>query len=317
MNKHLKQKIISGLSTIFILVLILSLDSGLRRNDANSDLFVYYLDVGQGDSALIEAPNGIQILIDAGKGDKVLEELDKVIPFWDTKIDILVLSHGDLDHIGGFFDVLDKYDIDKIVRSTAKVNSEYEKELLDKAQSLDIQIVEIKTGDDLILDQTAGIFIKTYSPEENPENFADRNENSLVLELIYGESEFLFTGDATIETEAKLLQNFPDEINSDILKVGHHGSKTSTSQAFLDEVSPDYSILSFGENSYGHPTQEVLDKLQNSGTKIFETKNHGTIVARSDGNSLEVSFLSSLLDQASFFQSLINTIFVNSFNTPS
>jgi competence protein ComEC len=158
-------------------------------------------------------------------------------------------------------------------------------------------------GDKVVLD--GGIYIDVYWP--SLQEIQDENQNSLVFELIHGENEFLFTGDATIETELKLLQLFGEKLDSDVLKVGHHGSKTSTSQLFLETVSPDFSILSYGENSYGHPHEEVLDKLQDWGGEIFHTKNRGTIVARSDGSDI-------LFQDPSLFQSFVGSVLIDSFN---
>lgn len=303
----INQKIISILTLGFVLLLA-SFFANFKNEE---ELLVYYFDVGQGDSAFIDLPNGNQVLIDAGKGEKVLKELEKVLPIWDKHINILILSHGDLDHIGGFFDVLESYEVDYIIRAQTFIDSKYEIELLEKAKKLGIEIKELGLGDKIILDQYRNIYFEIYSPTK--ENLLDENDTSLVIELVYGENEFLFTGDATIETELKLIQNFPEKINSDVLKVGHHGSKTSTSQLFLEKVSPDFSILSYGENSYGHPNSEVLSKLENSGGQIFKTKERATIVARLDGINLEVNYLDDLFDQTSFFQSLVSSIFINSF----
>lgn len=299
---------IKKITTTLILGLILLTSSFFVGFENSEDLFVYYFDVGQGDSAFIDLPNGNQVLIDAGRGEKVIEELEKVLPIWDKNINVLILSHGDLDHIGGFFDVLDNYQVDQIIRAQTFIDSKYEKELLEKAKNLGIEIKELGLGDQIVLDKDKNIYFEIYSPTK--ENLLDENQTSLVMELVYEENEFLFTGDATIETELKLIQNFPEKINSDVLKVGHHGSKTSTSQLFLEKVSPDFSILSYGKNSYGHPNDQVLEKLENSGGEIFKTKDQGSIVARSNGETLEVEYL---FNQPSFFQSFVSSILVDSF----
>jgi competence protein ComEC len=321
MNKYFKQKIIS-LIVVLVIVLLITYLNQLSLGENKKDLFVYYLDVGQGDSALIKSPNGMKVLIDAGRDGKVINEIEKILPFYDKKINVLIFSHGDLDHIGGFFEILDRYQVEQVIRSKMEVDSDIEKDLLDKVKSLGIEIEEIQKGDKIVLDQNAGIYLETYWPLPQ-RGFAgqtiessDRNENSLVLELIHGENDFLFTGDATIGTEIELLRIFQTEIDSDVLKVGHHGSKTSTSQLFLDKVSPEYSILSFGENSYGHPHKEVTERLNNSGIKILETKER-TIVARSNAETLEVYYSKSLFNQTSFLQSLISAIFIDSFNASS
>lgn len=281
-----KQKIFSALFLI-LLLFIMSLFFEFKEQES---LFVYYLNVGQGDSILIKSPNGKKILIDGGRDNKVVKELEKILPFYDKQIDILILSHDDLDHIGGFFDVIKKYNVKKILRSNAQITSEYEKELLSQTQKSNIEIKNISWGDKIIIDSKNEIYLDVLWPN-NMENLTNENTNSLVLELIHGENEFLFTGDATIETELFIIKEFGDKIDSDVLKVGHHGSKTSTSQIFLDKVTPEYSIISYGENSYGHPHQEVLDRLEKSEGEIFQTNGRATIVARSNGENLEVNYL--------------------------
>jgi competence protein ComEC len=321
MNKYFKQKIISLIVVLVIMLLITYLNQ-LSLGENKKDLFVYYLDVGQGDSVLIKTPNGMKVLIDAGRDGKVINEIEKILPFYDKRIDLIIFSHGDLDHIGGFYEVLDRYSVGQVIRSKIEVDSDIEKNLLEKVKSLGIEIEEIQKGDKIVLDQNAGIYLETYWPllrqgyEGQAIESSDRNENSLVLELIHGENEFLFTGDATIESELELLKIFETQIDSDVLKVGHHGSKTSTSQMFLDKVTPDYSILSYGENSYGHPHKEVTDRLTQSGIKTFETKKR-TIVVRSNAETLEVYYSKSLFNQTSFLQSLISAIFVNGFDSSS
>jgi competence protein ComEC len=294
--------------TAFVLAVFLLLLFELSKVDFQDekDLKVYFLDVGQGDAALVVAPNNFKILIDAGRGEKVVSELEKIIPFWDKRIDLLVVSHGDLDHIGGFFDVVDRYEVGEIVRSNIEIDSDFEDELLSKVEGLQIPISKIKKEDVLIVDQKEGVYFETYWPSGETQT-TNRNENSLVMELIHGDNEFLFTGDVGLQTEIELIKDFEKEIDTDVLKVGHHGSKNSTSQLFLDKTTPDISILSYGENSYGHPHQEVLDKLNNSGGEVYKTKERGTIVLRSDGEKIE------LFDQPSFFESFVSPIFINSF----
>lgn len=296
----------------FILLIFLSIFSISLKFENGSDLLVYYLDVGQGDSALIETPNGTQVLIDAGKNEKVIDQLEQVIPFWDRHIDLLIFSHGDLDHIGGFFEVLETYKVGKILRAQTEVDSKYEKELLKKAKNLNIEIQEIGKGDKIILDQENKIYLEVYSPIK--ENLVDSNETSLVMELIHNENEFLFTGDIDINTESEIVEIFEKEIDTDVLKVAHHGSKTSTSEIFLQKATPEFSIISYGENSYGHPNSEVLKRLDQSGSLIFQTKDRGTIIARSNGESLKVDYLGVLFQDSSFFKSFISSVFVDSFD---
>lgn len=312
----IKQKIISAIFLLVILFIILIMDLGRVWDD--DKLKLYFLDVGQGDSIFIEAPNKVQVLIDAGRNEKVLKELDKILPIWDRHINLLVISHGDLDHIGGFFDVIESYEVEKVLRADTEIDSKYAIELLEQIKNLEIEIQKIKMGDKIVLDQTNEIYFETYWPPLR-QGFAgqaprdplleDSNENSLVLELIHRNNEFLFAGDATIGTELEILKLFPEKIDSDVLKVGHHGSKTSTSKLFLEKVTPEFSILSYGENSYGHPHSEVLETLRELGGIVLHTKKQGTIGLVSDGEKIE------LFDKPSFFQSFISSVFIDSFDT--
>jgi competence protein ComEC len=282
---------------VLLLVLIFLVSFLFKQIDFETEevLEVYFLDVGQGDAIFVNASNGEQILIDAGRGDKVLDELGKVMNFADKKIDTLIISHGDLDHIGGLFEIIDIYDVEKILRSNVKIESQFEERLLRTADQYGIEIVEIKSGDTIIIDPKRQIYFDVLHPPTNPKEDFDRNENSLVLRLVFGQSEFLLTGDATKETENTLLNYYGESINSDVLKVGHHGSKSSTSQTFLDNVSPNFAVISYGENSYGHPHEEVIENLKEDGIEIFETKKSGTIGFETDGEQLLVEILDSRL----------------------
>jgi len=297
----IKQKSILALIIAILLILL----SSFLDTSTTEEMKVYFLNVGQGDSALIVTPENFKVLVDGGRGDQLIKELENILNFWDRKIDVLVISHGDIDHIGGFFGVLERYEVTTILRSYAEVDSENEKELLSFAKELGIEIKNIKQGDKIIIDKNSDIYLDTYWPKEKV-NGSSVNDNSLVFELIHKENEFLFTGDVGISTEIELIDNLKNKIDSDVLKVGHHGSKNSTSRIFLETVSPIFSILSYGENSYGHPNKEVVEKLQESGGGVFHTKDRATTVARSDGNNIEVSNLPTVFPAKAGIQNFIN-----------
>lgn len=255
-----------------------------NRNKLEVDFF----SVGQGDSEFIQTPQGKQILIDGGPDNSVLEKLGKVMPFWDRSIDLVILTHPEKDHLAGLIEVLKRYKIDYvlwngIVRDTAEYN-EWVSELKDE----NIQVVYAKAGEKIFAGNAE---IDILSPLNSlaGEQFSDSNDTSVVTKLIYGENSFLFTGDLTSSGEKAILDS-GENATADVLKVGHHGSKTSTSEVFLEAVSPQDAVIEVGaDNPYGHPTQEVLDRLQNYGINILRTDLDGDIKFFSDGQNLNFS----------------------------
>ena len=243
----------------------------------NNGLKVVFLDVGQGDAILIEKGQE-QILIDGGSsGQILLEKLGKYVPFWDRKIEIVIATHPDADHIGGFIDLMKVYQVGEIVDTQTQSESQlYKKyrEMIDAKKIGEIEGVagvNIRIGDDAEM--------KIVSPAENYNSKEkDTNLNSITARLIFGENSFLFTGDLPSDGESALMRsNFV--LNSRVLKIGHHGSKYSTSEGFLKAVDPSDVIISVGANNrYGHPTPEILERLRNIGANIFRTDENGDIV---------------------------------------
>jgi beta-lactamase superfamily II metal-dependent hydrolase len=247
-------------------------------------LTVAFLDVGQGDSIFVEAPNGNQILIDGGRDRKILESLGQVMPFYDFHIDAVVATHPDSDHIGGLIPVFDKYIIDKYISTSVTSDTETYTVLEGAVSKEGVDILEPTLGDKIYLDTDKNIYLETLSPLGIVTD--DKNDSSLVFVLVYGESEYLLTGDISKDVEIEIL-NREENLDIDVLKVGHHGSSTSTSVELLSATTPEISIISAGKNNrYGHPHQEVIDSLNMIGSEILQTKDLGTIITRSDGYSI-------------------------------
>lgn len=247
----------------------------------NSKLEVIFFDVGQGDSIFIEIPSGYQILIDGGPTSVVLEKLGERMPFWDKTIDLIILTHPDHDHISGLLEVLERYKVDNILwTGILSEGGEYE-QWLDLISKEGAEIIIAKAGQRI----TAGdARIDVLFPFENLEGdkVSDANNTSIVSKLIFGKTSFLFMGDAYKSTE-RLLNN----IDSDVLKVSHHGSKTSSDKNFISLVSPNIAVISCGQdNSYGHPHQETLDSLL--GIEVLRTDLIGDIKIISDGEKIKV-----------------------------
>ncbi len=288
---------------VILVVLLLGATLSLYavfREERSGILTVAFLNVGQGDAIFIDAPNGNQMLIDGGPGKAVLRELSKVMPFYDRSIDVVIATHADQDHVGGLPDVLKKYKIGLFlepgVPGESSSYNELEKIVAEKSQGLTLGNLEGETLKKILarrgmeIDLGDGAILQVIFPDRDPAGM-DTNMASVVAKMIYGENEFLLTGDSPIAIENYLvsLESQGQTLASDVLKVGHHGSKTSTSQQFVSVVSPEYAIISVGkDNRYGHPNQEILDTLNNFGAKILRTDQSGRIVFKSDGLNLEV-----------------------------
>jgi competence protein ComEC len=236
------------------------------------------LDVGQGDSILI-SQGSRQILIDGGKDGKVLlEKLGKYIPFWDREIEMVIETHPDADHIGGLIDVFAAYKIDNVMKTKMQSDSQTFLALEDEIENEKSQVVEARAGLTIRLDSDAALdVIFPFRSVDNP-NGKDTNAASVVTKLNYGNNSFLFAGDLPIEQEDEIVGSGVT-LKTDVLKVGHHGSKYSSGDEFLAAVRPEDAIISVGKNNtYGHPNQEALQRLILHKAIIHRNDNDGDIV---------------------------------------
>lgn len=281
----MKRKIIFG-SFLFFLILNISIWSAIYIQ-GHGKLKVDFLDVGQGDSIYIEAPNGNKILIDGGLDRKVLSSLGNVLPFANKKIDVVLATHPDADHIGGLPFVFDNYKVSAYIDNGAKSGTTVFKTLENKIESEKSQRVKAKAGMRIILDQDKNIVFDVLSPYMNVQKVNDTNMGSIVGRLTYGSSTFMFTGDAPINVEQNLAKRFGGSLESAVLKVGHHGSKTSSSEVFLKSVNPQFAIISVSlKNMYGHPHKNVTDLLDKLGIKTLRTSEEGTVRCESGGGEI-------------------------------
>ena len=247
-------------------------------------LKVAFLDVGQGDAIFVEAPNGNQILIDGGSNKAVLRELSKQMPFYDRTVDGIILTHPHLDHYGGLVDVLDNYKINLEMDSG---NNNPESKGFDiyikKLEEEKAKRIFAKKGMRVNLDK--GLYLDILLPVINKKGMSAHDE-MVVARLVYGNNSFLLTGDMEDNLESFLL-SFGGSIKSDVLKIGHHGSKTSTSEKFLGLVNPELAIISAGKNNkYGHPHQEVTERLSVFEIPILRTDEKGAIIIKSNGEKI-------------------------------
>jgi competence protein ComEC len=250
-------------------------------------LTVAFLDVGQGDSIFIQAPNGHQMLIDGGRDEHILAALQQMMPRGDTDIDVVLATHPDADHIGGLPAVLERYEVTEIIDNgkggkDTKVFDEFNTDItLEQAR-----YVHAMHGMRVILDREDGVYFDVLYPTASSTS-PDTNDMSIVGRLVYGQHEFMLTGDSPTAVESKLVEWCSVCLRSDVLKAGHHGSRTSTGQDFLDAVDPQYVVISAGkDNSYGHPHKEVIDRLLQKGVSIQKTTELGSVVFVSDGEKL-------------------------------
>ncbi len=241
------------------------------------------LNVGQGDALYIESPTGVQLLVDGGPDDSLLRELPVVMPALDRSVDVVIATHPDADHIGGFSDLLDRYEVGVFISPGIYKDTATAKTLETKVDEKQILRVVARRG--MLLDLGGGAMLQILYPDRDvsvlPGNRA--NEGCIVAKLIYKDTSALLTCDAPATTEARLLQIVRGELASDILKVPHHGSKYSSTEPFIAAAHPAIAVISVGKNSYGHPTGQTLDRLTARDIEILRTDQEGTIVFRSDG----------------------------------
>lgn len=254
-------------------------------NAPNKNLEAYFLNVGQGDGELVVLPGNVKILIDGGPNNKILENLSKIFSPADRYIDLIILSHAEADHYTGLIDVVKRYKIGAFIFNGLNGRGNTWPELLKILKINNIPIIVLSAGDKIKYLNNRMNFIW---PEKNnlPRTTKTLNETALVSILENRMVKILFTGDIGFKTENQLLEKY--DLSVDILKVGHHGSKFSTSEEFLKAVDPKISIIEVGKNSYGHPTKEVLNRLASVESKIFRTDKDGLIKIEVINNSLKI-----------------------------
>ncbi|MDE4542312.1 ComEC/Rec2 family competence protein [Thermoanaerobacterium sp. R66] len=245
-------------------------------------LKVYFIDVGQGDSIFIKTPDNKTMLIDAGVPEMGKKVVDYIKSLGVTKIDILVGTHPHEDHIGGMDRVIESFEIGKFYMPRVTTNTKTFEYVLNAAKNKGLKIDVAKAG--VTLDLGPSVSAEMIAP--NSSKYDDLNEYSAVIKLAYKNTSFLFTGDAGAESEMEMIEKGYD-LKSDVLKVGHHGSSTSTTASFLDDVSPKYAVISCGKgNDYGHPHSSTLKKLKARNIPVYRTDECGTIIALSNGQSI-------------------------------
>lgn len=273
----------SAFDTIFAAVSDLtsgtSTQTAYGSAEVTEDLTVHFLDIGQGDCTLLTQGEHA-MLIDAGDNDQGTKVQSYLEYLGISSLDYLVLTHPDADHIGGADVVIYKFDCNTILMPERKADTRTYDDVIQAMKSKNYTAIHPEVGDTYAFGESSFTIL---SPAKN---YQDSNDCSIVLRLTHGSNTFLFTGDAEEEAETDMLASGMD-LSADVLKVGHHGSHTSTSDAFLDAVAPTYAVISCETgNSYGHPHAETLNKLRAAGVQMFRTDDQGTITVTSDGSTL-------------------------------
>lgn len=268
---------------VLILVTVVIWTATIREN-RGGELRIYFLDVGQGDAILIEAPSGNQLLVDGGPDKSVLSALGKVLPFYDRKIEVIVATHPDQDHIAGLNYVLDRYSVGGIlepgVSAETAAYQNLEKKISDK------KIPQILARRGMVVDLGGGAVFKIIFPDRDTTGW-ETNTASIVGRLVFGENSVMLSGDSPQAIEQYLVSLDGANLRSDILKAGHHGSNTSSVETFVGFVSPKYAIISAGKNNrYRHPHQEVLNLFSQFAIPTLRTDELGTIGFKSDGQTI-------------------------------
>jgi len=291
--KHRRLKTIISVFSLWMLLTVgitgcsdLTSDATAQRtapqnqvSEGEDVLNVYFLDIGQGDCIAITQGDHA-MLIDAGDNDKGTAVQSYLNYLGIEALDYCILTHPDADHIGGADVVLYKFDCQTVLMPDKEVDTRTYDDVIQAMKSKGCSAVHPETGD------TYAFGDASFTVLGPVREYSDNNNNSIVIRMTHGENTFLFTGDAEAKAEADILEEGLT-VQADVLKAGHHGSDTSTSDEFLEAVSPEYAVISCGEgNKYGHPHAETMNKFRQNGVTVYRTDEQGTIIATSDGNTI-------------------------------
>lgn len=258
----------------------LSVEKAATDFAGDGNLNIFYIDVGQGDCEFIEFPNGETMLIDAGEYDAADAIIDFINDRGVSTLDYVVATHPHSDHIGGMQYVLKEFDFNTIYLPDIEHDTKTFDRMISVIEDSDAEVIEAKAGVSILSED--GLDVDILAP--NGTGYEELNDYSAVVKITYGNTSFLFMGDAEKISEAEIKT----DVSCDIVKVGHHGSKTSSSANFVNRTKADYAIISAGAgNSYGLPKQEIINRWKKSGAEVLRTDEEGTIGFTSDGNTLE------------------------------
>ncbi|HBB37631.1 MAG: Late competence protein [Candidatus Magasanikbacteria bacterium GW2011_GWD2_43_18] len=261
----------------------------IEVEEKDPTLKITFLDIGQGDATLIEFPDGQQMLIDCAIDDRVLEALGRVMPFYDHDIDYLVVTHPDLDHYGGCVDVMKRFDIGHILYNGMEkpydelwqsFHAEVQAQMADGKEYLEVAepfVWEIASTTVNVLYPDHSIPLDEHIPGLDKDVGA--NDTSVVIKLSYGTQDVLLMGDVEADLEEYLVKTYGEQVDVEILKMGHHGSQSSSTQLFINATSPEVAIASCGaDNKFGHPSPRVLKRFERANTDVWRTDLSGDVL---------------------------------------
>ena len=256
-----------------------SSNSNFTSNDGN--LKVHFIDVGQGDACIIEQ-NGHYMLIDAGPNSGEKNLINYIDGLGITKFDYVIGTHAHEDHIGGMDKVIKNYEIEKFLFPRSTTTTRTFESFVTELSAKNLKLYVPQVGENFEFEDSSFVVLAP-----NSKTYDDLNNYSIVIKFTYKNNSILFTGDAEVLSENEMLENGLD-LKADVIKIGHHGSSTSSSMKFLSAVSPKYAVICLGkDNDYGHPHKSVVDRLKALSITVYRTDEQSTIIMESDGENIK------------------------------
>lgn len=282
-KRNLKFNLLLLFIIFAILFMIRYLNLNVNYYDCNNNIIIHYIDVGQGDAALIQV-NNINMLIDSGPKESRNKILDYLQSLNIKKINYIVATHPHEDHIGNMAKIIKTYGLYKFYAPKIENTTSTFEKMIDALKDKNLKINVIKKDTNSI-DLGKNTDVTVFSPIKD--SYDNINNYSPVIKIQYGDTSFLFTGDAEKEVENEILLDSNNNIRSDVIKIGHHGSSTSSSKSFIEKVNPSIAIISVGaDNKFNHPNKSTIDCLTKNNIKIYQTNKENTIILSSDGHKI-------------------------------
>lgn len=280
------RRVLTGVCGILICAAVAVGVSAASTDDAR-ELEIDFFDIGQGDAIFIQTPTHQTILIDGGRDEAVSEKIAKELQLGQRTIDLVIVTHPDLDHVGGIPSVLRRYHVGMLFMIDATRSLPAYQELIRLAEEQHIPIRYVTTGD--MVRFAPDITMNIFAPEKGATAGGDLNNSSIVGKLTYNKRSFLFTGDAEVESEDRMIGTHAP-LAVDILKIGHHGSRYSSSERFLRAVHARVGVISAGaHNTYGHPHPDVLRRMADQHMDVYRTDTHGSVEMTTDGEFITIT----------------------------